>query len=482
VVLAKSADVTALQGAELEALVDWVLGGGALAVVISRPEDLRSSLLTSLAGGAISERRPPSTLSEERTFVLPNDPYSGGMGSPRSTLKQASPSRPVSETLMGYAGGNLHESPWGTSASYGLGELHLLAFDATKDPFVSDEWVQLEVTDLVRHAWDRQTTVALQHGVTALDSAGSDDVRKELDPNEGTRWAIVVALLVLIAYSMLAGPLNFYLASKAGHPLRALRHVPIWAGGCMAIVLVLGSLSKGISGQARHLSLVEAGAGMGQGSITRFRGFYSPASEQLLIRATAHGNVLDVAGTPSEALRELVVDRDGARLEHLQATPWQTVVVREDGFTTLGGGISIVDKSGDIEVKNRTARDLIGAILWQPKGPSVYFARIDDGQSVLASTGEKLPKKVGHTRYFGSIAGRDLGASDFSPRLETDVKGAGSAWLALERVAERANWWPDDVPVLIAQIEGGEGKPSDSGLRLQSDRLLVRVVGFGGVP
>ncbi len=78
--------------------------------------------------------------------------------------------------------------------------------------------------------------------------------------------------------------------------------------------------------------------------------------------------------------------------------------------------------------------------------------------------------------------GRDLGASDFSAKLEGDVKGAGGAWLALEKVAERANWWPDDVPVLIAQIEGGEGKPSDSGLRLQSDRLFLRVVGFGGVP
>ena len=41
---------------------------------------------------------------------------------------------------------------------------------------------------------------------------------------------------------------------------------------------------------------------------------------------------------------------------------------------------------------------------------------------------------------------------------------------------------PDDVPTLIAQIDGGEGKSQDSGLRLESDRMLVRVVGFGGKP
>jgi hypothetical protein len=221
---------------------------------------------------------------------------------------------------------------------------------------------------------------------------------------------------------------------------------------------------------------------MGHGAITRFRGFYSPAAEQLLIRASAPGNVLDVTGSADETQRELVVDRDGARLEKLQARPWQTVVVREDGFTTLGGGVSIIDKTGDIEIKNRTAHDLIAAILWQPKGESIYFSRIEDGGTALASKGEVLPKKVGISRYFGSLVARDLGAQDFTMAMEKDAKGAANAWLALERVAERADWWPADVPVLIAQIEGGEGKTSDSGLRLQSDRLLVRVVGFGGVP
>ena len=35
---------------------------------------------------------------------------------------------------------------------------------------------------------------------------------------------------------------------------------------------------------------------------------------------------------------------------------------------------------------------------------------------------------------------------------------------------------------LEAQLDGGEGKTSDSGLSVDVDRALVRVVGWGGVP
>ena len=41
---------------------------------------------------------------------------------------------------------------------------------------------------------------------------------------------------------------------------------------------------------------------------------------------------------------------------------------------------------------------------------------------------------------------------------------------------------PDDVPVLIAQLDGGEGRLKDTGYEIDRDRVIVRVVGFGGVP
>lgn len=483
-VLAKSDQLTSLQGAELDALTHWVLGGGSLAVVVTRPEDLRSPLLTAMAGGAIASDKPARELSAQAEFVVPTDTGGGYGYSPRNVIKRAAPSNVVSTALTGYAGGNLTPSPWGATASYGMGELTLLAFDATKDPGASDEWVRLKLVDLTRHAWDRQVSLVLPHGASALDTGSLDAIRKHLDPNEGARWAVVVALLLLIAYSMLAGPLNFYLASKKGKPLRALWHLPIWSGVTMGAIVVLGAVAKGVSGRARHLTVIEAAAGMTRGSVTRFRGFYTSAAEQLLVRASDRQNVLDVAGDDAaETSRELVVDRDGARLEKFQAKPWQTVVVREDGFTSLGGGVSLVVRGGDLEITNRMARDLRGVLVWNPKTEVTYFPRIKDGERVLASAGKKLPKKIGRRRFVGTMNLRDLDAHEFAPTVEADVKGAGEAWRALdELVDDNVNWWPDDAPALIGQLEGGEGKTSDSGLSLDFDRVLVRVVGEGGVP
>ncbi len=481
-ILAKSDQLTALQGAELDALCHWVLGGGSLAVVISRPEDLRSPILSAMVGANIQPAPPPAGFGGQAEFVVPTDTGGSYGYAPRNVVKRASPGAEVK--LTGYGGGNLRPSPWGATASYGMGELTLLGFDATKDPAASDEWARLKIVDLVRHAWDRQVSVALPHAATALDSGALDSIRKQLDPNEGARWAIVVALLLLIAYSMLAGPLNFYLASKKGKPLRALWHLPIWSGATMAAIVVLGAMAKGVSGRARHLTFIEAGAGMTRGAVTRFRGFYASAAEQLLVRASDRGNVLDVAGDDaSETSRELVVDRDGARLEKFQAKPWQTVVVREDGFTSLGGGVSLIERGTGVEVKNRTARDLIGVLVWRPKGEVTYFPRIEDGQSVLASAGRTLPKKIGRRRFIGTLNLRDLDAQDFAATLEADVKGAGEAWKALDDLIDNnVNWWPDDAPALIGQLEGGEGKTADSGLSVDVDRVLVRVVGVGGVP
>jgi hypothetical protein len=45
-----------------------------------------------------------------------------------------------------------------------------------------------------------------------------------------------------------------------------------------------------------------------------------------------------------------------------------------------------------------------------------------------------------------------------------------------------SSWFPDGVPTLLSQLDGGEGTTSDSRLNLDSDRVLVRVVGFGGHP
>jgi len=121
-----------------------------------------------------------------------------------------------------------------------------------------------------------------------------------------------------------------------------------------------------------------------------------------------------------------------------------------------------------------------------------YFERIDDGESVLSSSSSDL---AGDTRTSawvrGVSSGRPVGRMAVHPlnafqladsKLFNDASpGLGDAWKAIDSATGRTavDWFPRGVPVVLAQIEGGEGTASDSGFRVDKDRLLVRVVGWG---
>ncbi len=346
----------------------------------------------------------------------------GAFGSaPRVTLQSAKPSAELAATFFGLTGANLRVSPWGESTSYGLGEVHFLAFNPNTELGANDPWLRLQMIDLVRHAWERASAVALPHGQVSLDDARSDNVRRVLDPNEGTRWTVVVSTLLLLIYAALAGPLNFYLAQRRGRPLRALLHLPVWAGIALAGIVLLGILGKGVTGRARHLTLIEAGAGMARASITRFRGLYGARADDVTVRA-ARGSVLDVVGEPDEVTRDLLVDRDGLRLERLREKPWQVQVVREDGFVNLGAGVSLVrDQDGELTIKNRCARDLLGVIVKAPGQGLSYFPKLSDGQTVSLRQG----RSFGPAPTSSSFGTHALSVSLFHDQVEEKAKGAG---------------------------------------------------------
>jgi hypothetical protein len=220
---------------------------------------------------------------------------------------------------------------------------------------------------------------------------------------------------------------------------------------------------------------------MERAAATRFRGLYASSSRDITVMPTSRSSLLEVSSGDDYVERTLVVDRDGARLERLRTRPWATVVVREDGFTSLAGGISMVkDANGDVIVTNRAARDLIGVIL-KPAGRSaVAFGRIPDGASVREKDGSvtALPA-VPPTNSNGA---HHASALLLTPELDQHAEGLGAAWKALEEATPEADFWLPDVPVLIAQLDGGEGKTHDSGWTVDIDRVLVRVVGWGGVP
>jgi hypothetical protein len=470
---------------ELAALCDWVLSGGALAVAPERAEDLRFAPLVALAGGPIERTDAPANLLAPTVFLEPGELAPGTTVPPGSSGRtivstRLAPRPDTAALLAGFAGANLRPSPWGAVASYGLGELHLLAFGLGESQ-ASDHWVALKLSDLLRHASERQVAVALPLGRTSFDSAAASAIRAELDPNRSMRWTIVVSALILLVYAAFAGPVSFWLAARRGKPLRALLHLPIWAASTLALIVTIGLVGKGIRGRARHLTLIEAGAGMERAVATRYRAFYTSASRDLVVQPSARSSLIDIVSGDDFADRVIVVDRDDAHLERLRTRPWATTVVRDDGFATLAGGVSIVrDETGDVSVHNRTARDLVGAVLKVPGHGFFAFGRIGDGKVVHAREGEALSSSIGVPSMYSHL--HPLSATLLGPTVDKYAEGLGSALAAVEAQASETDFWPDDVPVLIAQLDGGEGRLKDTGYEIDRDRVIVRVVGFGGVP
>ena len=484
-VLIRSDELVRLGAAELEALSGFVLGGGTLAVVIARPEDERDPIVISLIGDkaqrtAVDDdtlvRLPPSTAASS-SFGIRTIPYV-----PSIDPKYV-------EDLGGFRGGNLRPSPYGSSATYGLGEVHLLAFDPHAKPFVDHPWVHLRMLDMLRRANERVTGVLFRHGDPHV---AAREVRRELDPNESSRWAIVLSAILLCLYALLAGPANFTFWRRRGRPLRAVLWLPLISLAGFSAVVMVGLSAKGCRGKARHLTVVEAGAGMTSGTARRWRGFFVPTADKLTIRTDSVSSVLGSEQTElHDAMYDpLMVDRHGLRLEELQLRPWETMVIREDSYAKLGGGVAIKRLSNaESQVINRTGRRLLGIVVHQPNVGALFLPSLDDGDSVIttemraisrAVTVGSLPPASG---ALTALSVRDFNMYVVERDLNLAADGLVQAWAAVvDAIGDRKDWFPGDVPVLLAQLEGGEGKSTDSGLRVDSDRVLVRIVGYGGAP
>ena len=517
-VLLHSDALARLDPVSLDALVNWVLAGGTLAVVPNRPEDLRGPVLTALIGGEVSKAAMPAHLlrlpgalrAPAGTGVPGLDPFADPDASPPPTttpMKWSStgplpitpvitpthgvrigPGEGVQSRLTGWSGGNLHPSDFGASAAYGLGEVHLLAFDPTEAPMLDDPWVHARIVDMMARGWERRALVAFPHGAGERNGYRSDDVRRALDPNENFRPGLGISALLLVIYSIVAGPVLFLRATRKGRPLSPLLWAPIFSAAAFGAIVFVGLASKGWRGRARHLSLVETGAGVTRGTVRRYRGFFASETRSLSVQGTDRTCVVDVASgdTSTHENAVLRVDRNGVALENLTGLPWQTVVVREDGFMDFKGGLSVLgNPDATVDVVNHTGRTLKDVLVWVPGDKVTYFAELKDGARVRSTSGKNVlaasarrPATSG-TKTVHPLQARDLGFA-ISARYNDRVI---QAWSPLESAAgEAVDWWPDDVPVVMGEMTGGELARSDSGLALENDRVLFRVVGKGGTP
>lgn len=520
VVVIHSDQLAKLEPAQLDALVNWVVGGGTLALVVNRPEDMRAPMVAALVGGEIiagapnpalmnlpgavrgsgSTTTPPINPLDNPSPLFDDDEHmkwTPGKTSPRDfipilgfrSFPSLGPKSDVREKLVGYSGGNLTPSDYGASAYYGLGEVHVLAFDPTTAPQLEDPWVHARMVDMIGRAWERHSFVAFPEGSGDRGYGHLDNIRRELDPNENFRPGLGVAAILLVLYSIAVGPILFGRASKKGKLFAPLIWAPVLSAATFGAIVLVGLASKGWRGRSRHISMVETAAGMTRGSVRRYRGFFASETRSLTVSSTDRGSVLDVATTdftrPSTERAMLRVDRNGSTLEKLTSLPWQTVVVREDGVYDFKGGVTVVGTpDGSVDIVNKTAGTLTGIVVWVPKQGFNYFPEIKSGATVHAADGKSIMHPS--SRGSSSSAGRTvhpLQASSIGYAIGDKGEKWGQTWGSFENAAGTViDWWPDSMPVVLAELEGLDKAKSDSGLSLESDRILLRVVGKGGTP
>jgi len=519
-VLVHSDLLARLEPESKDALIDWVAGGGTIAIVVARPEDLHGAEITKLCGAGVAFA--PHNPALDSIIASPKPASAGGgvLPIPTGTYggirfeegeqegpspyrmirtsaplpKPGGPNPQVAPKLVGFSGGNLAQSNFGSSANYGRGVVHLLAFDPSESPEVDDVWVQSRIVDMVNRAWDRRAAIAFPAGMNARNATYSyygagpgrtDGVRRALDPNENFRPALGFAALLLIVYSILVGPVNFLRAKSRGKPLRPLLVAPMISAAAFGAIVLVGFGVKGFRGRSRHLAFAETGSGQTRAAITRFRGFYTSETHALSITASDRTSVLDVLSSDSimDDKAMVRVDRDGFSLDNITSLPWQTLVVRENGFLDLKGGVTLTPTgtgpTATADVQNDTGSTLRGVLVYVPGDGVRWFQAIKSGEKVTASAG-KLVESASARR---TVAAGSLMIHAFDPTtISTMLTGVDAddltkTWSPITTVAgDGIDWWPDDMVVLMADVEGGERVKNDNGLSVESDRMLLRVV------
>ena len=456
-VLVHSDQLARLEPEAKDALLDWVAGGGTIAIVVARPEDLHGPEIIRLAGtGVVSAPSNPALMS---IMAVPKPVSTAGGGlfptpsatgtyggirfdddhamhapSPYRFIRTSAPVvKPtggpgplVVPKLVGFTGGNVAASNYGATASYGRGVVHLLAFDPTESPEVDDVWVQSRIVDMMNHAWDHRASIVFPSGANARNSTyayygaatgRTDGVRRALDPNENFRPALGFAAILLVLYSILVGPVNFLRAKNRGKPLRPLLLAPIFSAAAFGAIVLIGLGVKGWRGRTRHLSFAETGSGATRAAITRFRGFYTSETRALSITASDRTSVLDVLSSDSimDDKAMVRVDRDGFSLENITSLPWQTLVVRENGFIDLKGGVTITPSTtaGSADVKNDTGGAMNDVLVYVPGDGVRWFASIKSGDKVTSSSGKLVESAAARrTTAAGTLDGARLRSRD----------------------------------------------------------------------
>ncbi len=493
--LVDAGTVISLPAAERTALADYVLSGGTLVVIPQRADELRHPTLQAMLGANITSLAP-----------APLDPTNGQWlaavpGSPVGSFPLAA----TLEHLETYQGGNLTTRdlaplfPWGAAnlmggtADYGFGRVHVLSFNPAMPPAIEDPWAVGIVTRLAQQSGATRAARVIDD---TPDLAGVPNaVRRALDPNEGFRPGLGFAVVLLLLYAIIAGPVMFRLATRANKPFRGLALLPLFSAVAFGGIVALGGVSRGFQGRSRRVAVFEIPAGMTRGAMRRFHAYFAGESGGMSVVVPYADHRLYVDPSSGTGYVTLGLQRDRTSLRGLALTPWTTLVVREEGYETLPGSISLQpDMTGRIRIVNRTTARLRDVIVIAPGGGEAWaFPEIPAGATRLATGGSVVPLTTLGSFITGSFVDTNVatpGVAD-NPTMHPgyqlaaifgghpdDVKNWDAALGAVPGLGTNGT----AQPLLVAQVELPATSTSDGGLRIDRDVTFLRVVGWGGAP
>ncbi len=452
-VVAPSDIVSRLSGRALDALEHYVLSGGTLVLSVTREEDLRSPVLKTFLGG--EARMTSASGGPTQTF--------GGAGLARGDVSK--------------------DGDDGDFVAHGLGEVWLLrrdpwsrAVDAKPPKTIFALWSRARV--------HRTSLMSLPAG-TGLRWYDDDRVRKFLDPNHGFRPALGIAAFFVVIYALLVGPAAFGRARKLGRPLSVLQMTPILALAMFALLVGLGKFGKGFRGRARRLQIVDVAGGATHGSSTAFHAFY--VADPSVVEVVAARPIDTVhAVEPFVENASIDIDKGAIAVRAVRAHPWQTIVVQEEGGKEIPGGIVLEGNGPRLTLINNTPWTLEHVVL-HPETSSAaparssYFGKVPPGAKVTARDGTAVDRRlrVGASPYGSSDGPLGTGLVDKDhPSLE-----AADAFDAIVTSWASASFPPGEalpfhIPVATAIVRPTGG--SISGLSIEREAILIRVVGLGG--
>ncbi len=407
---------------ERRAIEGWLRAGGRLLVFPRSASELDDPWLSSLMG-------PVAPIAEEGDGSLVH-PSGYGLACTEGQTAEA----------------------FGCSRAVGLGRVYLASYDGTT-PAAIESGAPRELVRSIYGSWpELEPGLAFGRGVDNLSrqdmysgNGAIGRLRALLDPNEGFRPALGLVAVVLFLYVLVVGPLNFRWVQKRGKPTLALLTTPLAAAGCVALLLLVGFVGKGVKMRYRQVSLTMAHEGDAGAYERRYTGYFATRPGTFDLPGAGPDGLALRLGAGASRGPIYRREGDGVALRSFRAGLWETTFLREDRSVELDGAITFErDGTRLASVTNHGARALRGTVVMDPTGAVYAVGDVAPGATAPIPISSAL-----------SVSPRLLTGAPLADAMHLGEDGAPLAEAMAGLLGDRLI--PQSAPVLYAWLDVAPG-------------------------